>query len=467
MSNEVTFAYDPRDLFLDFHLRSERWALMIVHRRGGKTVACVADLILKAVRTQKTNARFGYVAPFRQQAKEIAWQYLKDMTEGLRSEPPRESELRVKLYNGAWVTLYGADNPDSLRGMYFDGIVLDEYGDMKPSLMGEVVLPALTDRKGWLVIIGTPKGRNQFHAAAVNAELSDEWFFRRAPASETGLIPDDDLAELRAQQTPEEYQQEMECSFDAAVKGTYYAQLINAAENDGRVVNPKEFELYDDHQKVNVVADLGYSDSSAWWFWQSRPDGFAMIDFYSASGKDLKHYLSMLHSKKYAIDTIWLPHDAKAKTLQTGLSTVEQILRPHNLLPDIYPPDARLPVRLVPKLSVQHGIDAVRMVLPLCYFDRVACFEGLEALRSYRRKWNETTQSFADKPMHDWASDPADAFRYFALVCRKTRGQSAEHHIRRMGGPKREDRSWTPTPPTLNQMWDDRESLNLGRRKRI
>ena len=438
-----------------------------VLRRGGKTVACVVDLILRAIYTKKKNARFAYVAPFRQQAKEIAWQYLKDYTDGIRIEAPRESELRVKLPTGAWITLYGADNPDALRGMYFDGVVLDEFGDMKPTLLGEVILPTLTDRQGWLAIIGTSKGRNQFFNSARKAEYSDEWFYKMARASETGLIPEKDLKEIAEQMSPEEYDQEMECSFDAAVKGTYYAAHINKAEKEKRIVDVRNHPLYDDHQTVNVVADLGYSDSSAWWFWQTRPDGFALIDYYQAAGKDLAHYLRILHSKPYALDTIWLPHDAKARTLQTGLSTIEQILKPKRVCPDLYSPDARLKVRIVPKLSVQQGIDATRMVLPLCYFDKVACYEGLEALRSYQRRWNDSTQSFSEKPLHNWASDAADAFRYFSLVCRKSGGHSAEAHLGRMNMPKRADRSWKPQPPTLKQLWKDRDTIRLGRSRRI
>jgi hypothetical protein len=165
---------------------------MVVHRRGGKTVACVHDLVIKALYTQKTNARFGYVAPFRQQAKEIAWTYLKDATEGLRDGPPRESELRVKLPNGAWITLYGADNPDALRGVYFDGLILDEFGDMRPSLMGEVIMPTLADRKGWMAVIGTPKGRNQFFELARKAETDPNWYFKHLPASTSGILSESD-----------------------------------------------------------------------------------------------------------------------------------------------------------------------------------------------------------------------------------------------------------------------------------
>ena len=459
----VRFDYDPRDLFIDFHQRRERWALMVVHRRGGKTVACVADLILKALYTKKKNARFAYIAPYRQQGKEIAWQYLKDMTDGLRASPPRESELRVKLPNDAWITIYGADNPDSLRGIYLDGAILDEYGDMKPSLLGEVILPTLTDRKGWLGIIGTSKGRNQFHTAAKKAAEDDEWYYKMARASETGLIPKGDLAEIANQMTPEEYAQEMECSFDAAVKGTYYAGLINKLANSGRILNE---HLFDPTQQVTVAADLGYTDTSAWWFWQRRPDGFAIIDYYQASGKSLTHYLEMLRSKPYEIDMIWLPHDAKARTLQTGKSTIEQLYRPHSLLPSAYDESARLPLRIVPRLSVQHGIDAVRQFLPQCYFDQINCFEGLEALRSYRRRWHEHTQAFGESPLHDWASNAADGFRYVALVSNKTAGKSAKNQLGHDNNFA--NLSKKPEAPriTLNELYEDRETLSMGRRAR-
>ncbi len=458
-------AYVPRDHFVDFHQRAERWALMVCHRRAGKTVACVQDLILKASYTNKENARFGYIAPFRQQAKEIAWQYLKDGTDGMREGPPRESELRVKLPNGAWITLYGADNPDAMRGVYFDGLILDEYGDMRPSLYGEVILPTLVDRRGWLAAIGTPKGRNQFYDLTLDAIENDKWFYKELKASNSGILPEDDLAQMAAEMSAEEYAQEFECSFDAAVKGTFYAHLINQAEEEGRCeVFPDGETLFDPEQKVTVVADLGFSDTCSWWFWQRRADGFAMIDYYESSGKDLSHYLLMLALRKYEYDVFWLPHDAKAKTLQTGVSTVEQLLEPWRLVPEHYEAGKRLPLRIVPKLQVQHGIEAARRILPQCWFDKNTTFKGLEALRSYRRQWHDHNQTFAQKPLHDWSSNGADAFRYFSLVAKNTKGQSAEVHLNRKPRTARNIPPEQPWTCTLDEAWSDHEdTLRLGR----
>ena len=158
----VTIDYTPRPQFTEFHARSQRFSSLVCHRRAGKTVACVNDLVAKALHTRKKNARYAYIAPFYRQAKDVAWVYLKEATEGIATKT-RESDLRVELPNNAWITLYGADNPDALRGLYFDGAILDEFGDCRPSLWAEVVLPTLLDRRGWAVFIGTPKGKNHFY----------------------------------------------------------------------------------------------------------------------------------------------------------------------------------------------------------------------------------------------------------------------------------------------------------------
>ena len=449
-------AYQPRKQFLDFHQRTQRNGLMVCHRRMGKTVGCVGDLILRALHTQKQDARFAYVAPFRQQAKEIAWTYLKNMTEGIRAEKPRESELRIKLHNGAWVTLYGADNPNALRGLYFDGIILDEFGDMKPSLLAEVIFPCLLDRQGFLVMIGTAKGRNQFHEYKEIAQDDPEWFYKNQKASETNIIPQEELDRLKNVMGEAQYDQEMENDFDAALPGRYYADLINEMTEHGRITPD---DLYDPEQKVHVAADVGLRDSTAWWFWQPRPDGIAVIDYYENSGVHVDHYLGMLHDKGYDYAEIWLPFDAKAKTLATRRSTMEQIRVPSSIRPDLYDGGTVLPTRLVPKLAIQHGIDATRMMLPQCWISTArGCDRGIDCLRSYRRQYHEHTQAYSDTPLHDWSSNGADGFRYLSLVANKAAGVMAEPPAEKFDSMGIGQRIIPKQGYNLEQLWEDRDN---------
>ena len=289
MSEQVlTNHYEPREEFMPLHTRQTRWACVVAHRRAGKTVACVNELITRALYTQKKNARYGYIAPFYRQAKDVAWQYLKEYAESFATRV-READLRVELINGAWITLYGSDNPDALRGLYLDGAVLDEYGDSRPSLWGEVVRPTLSDRKGWAIFIGTPKGRNHFYDINQQSKQSDRWINLTLRASETGLLDQEEIEDLKEQLSEEQYEQEMECSFEAAVLGTYYANIVNMMEQKGQIA-PEAAE-YDPQFPVSVAMDIGYTDSTAMWFWQPRPDGIAVIDYEEAQGQPLETLL--------------------------------------------------------------------------------------------------------------------------------------------------------------------------------
>lgn len=396
--NIATTGYQPRDAFSLLHARNLRWAVLVCHRRAGKTVACVNELVTRATYTSKKHARYAYIAPFYRQAKDVAWQYLKDATASF-AVATKESELRVILPNGAWITLYGADNIDSLRGIYLDGVVIDEYGDCRPGLWGEVILPTLADRRGWAIFIGTPKGNNHFKLQ-YDRGVKEGWFTMMLKASTSGILDDEELEEMRGQMSDEEWAQEMECSFQAALRGAYYSDLLSDAEAAGRVSEV----LWDKDAKVNVATDLGYTDSTALWFWQTRGDGIAIIDYEENHSKKLDFYFELLDEKGYDYDTIWLPHDARAKTLQTGRSTVEQFK-----LKDY-------PVRIAPKLDLQDGINAVRRILPLCAFDAVNCYDGLEALKAYRREFDDIKRAFSSTPRHDWSSHGADGFRILSLV---------------------------------------------------
>lgn len=215
MTTTVTLPYVPRKQFMPFHDRTERFAALVCHRRAGKTVASVNDLIRGAALCDKPNPRFGYIAPFYKQAKEIAWTYLKQGVVPLLKYGAsiNESELRVDLPNKGRVKLYGADNPDALRGIYLDGVVLDEPAQIDPTLWPEIIRPALADRQGWAVFVGTPKGRNAFYEVWRRAEKADDWFTLMLRASETGLLAESELQAARDVMTEQQYRQEFECSF--------------------------------------------------------------------------------------------------------------------------------------------------------------------------------------------------------------------------------------------------------------
>lgn len=219
MSERLKLKYSPRLAFRPFHNRAQRFAVLVCHRRAGKTVACVRELEKGALTCPLPNPRFAYIAPLYRQAKQVAWDYAKQGYYQMRASgllcKKNESELKIEYPNGGALQLYGADNPDSLRGIYLDGCVLDEYANIDPTLLTEVILPALADRKGWLVIIGTPKGRNAFYTAYRDALKNPaEWFTLHLRASQSGIIPADELARLKGLMEPDAYEREFECSFD-------------------------------------------------------------------------------------------------------------------------------------------------------------------------------------------------------------------------------------------------------------
>jgi phage terminase large subunit len=175
---ELALDYRAREQFLGFHARGERFACIVTHRRAGKTVACIQALQRTALTCARERPRFAYLSPFLKQSKTVAWDYLRGASAPLieMGARVRESELPVDYPSGGQVRLYGADNPDALRGIYLDGVVLDEYADMDARVWAEIIRPALADRAGWAVFIGTPKGRNAFFALWRRAQSEANWF---------------------------------------------------------------------------------------------------------------------------------------------------------------------------------------------------------------------------------------------------------------------------------------------------
>lgn len=355
-----------------------------------------------ALGTSKTDARYAYIAPYYSQAKAVAWDYLKRFAVPAGAKIS-ESELSVELLNGNRVRLFGADNPDALRGIYLDGVVLDEYGDQRPTVWGEIIRPLLTDRKGWATFIGTPKGKNHFFDIREQARSSDDWLYVELRASETGALAVEELADAAKTMTPAQYQQEFECAFDVPALGAIYSQEYQRAREERRIGNVP----YDPMLSVSTFWDLGIGDSTAIWFAQRHGAEIRVIDYYENRSLGLDHYVGVLKSKPYVYDPDWLPHDAQARELTSGKSAQEIISQ------------LGRKVNITPKLSLEEGINAARMVWPRCWFDETKTARGLECLQNYRRELNEKLGEFRSNPVHDWASHGADAYRYLAVAIDK------------------------------------------------
>ena len=350
-----------------------------------------------------------YVAPLFKQAKQIAWDYAKFYCEKMPGFKANESELRIDFLDDCRLFLIGADNPDSIRGIYADSVVLDEYAQMNPKMWSEVLRPALTDRKGSAMFIGTPKGKNVFWELYQAAKKEDHWSRHMLKSSETGYVDEGELLAAKNDMTEEEYAQEYECSWEAAIKGAYYGKLMEAATQDGRIKSvPWEPTL-----PVHTSWDLGIDDSTAIWFYQQADREIWIIDYYENSGAGLDHYVKILKEKDYVYGKHFLPHDVQVKELSTGRSRLEMLR------------GLGVKAQVVRKIPIDDGINAVRAILPRCHFDDKIT-RGIEALRQYKVAYDDKAQTFRQRPYHDWTSHAADAFRYLAVSLQDDRGQKRQ-----------------------------------------
>ena len=392
--------YKPRDQIRAFHNRKERFAIIVAHRRFGKTVAAINDLIRSCFEIDRPNVRVAYIAPYLSQAKAVAWDYALEFTRDIPEIKVNHSELRIDFLNGARFRLFGADNYNAMRGLYFDAVVLDEMADFPASAWSNVIRPALADRRGSATFISTPKGKNEFWELWHEAQDDPNWFTAMLKASATSILDQEELDEARRTMGDDRYEQEFECSFEAAIQGAFYAKEMKEATEDGRITRVP----YDRAASVITAWDLGIGDSTAIWFAQFVGQEIRIIDYYENSGVGLDHYAKVLLDKEYHYEQHILPHDVQVKELGTGKSRLETLdaLGIRN-------------IEIAPKLAVEDGIQAARTMIPKCWFDADNCTRGIEALRQYRRDFDEKLKTWRGRPLHDWTSHGADAFRYLAV----------------------------------------------------
>ncbi len=383
--------YAPRKWAKRLHASFLRWAVLCLHRRAGKTTGVLNHHQRAAIDDEWEMERLRFLLPHAQesflrpllrrrvywhvmptlkQAKQVAWDMLKDFASVVDDAKPNNSELEITYGNGNKVRLVGADDPDSLRGPALSGVSLDEYIDVSLETEAGPTLTALRkaledDRK--LVLAG----------AMTQAEFDQEWF----------LSP------------------------EAAIKGAIYGNEMAQARKDGRITRVP----YDPALPVDTDWDLGIGDAMATWFSQSLKSGEVhLIDYHEAQGEGIPYYAAMLRrkeaEKRYVYGKHWGPHDIKVRELNTGKSRLETF-REHGFKFEVTP-------RIMKDGGageVEEGINAARLLLARCWFDEVATEAGREALGHYRRDFNTRLDEFKPTPVHDWASHGADAFRGLAV----------------------------------------------------
>jgi phage terminase large subunit len=431
----VQIPYQPRVLQREIgHLvRQHRFGVLVCHRRFGKTVLGVNINQQTALMCEKQRPRVAYIGPTYTQGKSVAWDYMQYYARPIPNVGMNQSELRIDYPNGGQARIFGADNPDALRGIYLDRATLDEYGLHPAKTFSEVIGPTLVDRGGGALFLGTPNGKNQFYDIAQRAKLEEskgnpDWFFREYKASATGLIPPEELQRARLNMTDDEYEQEFECSFEAAVRGAIYAKELEKVRSSGRLCTVP----YDPMLPVDTDWDLGVGDATAVIFSQSTRSGEVRIfDYHEASGEGLPYYARILSEKGYTYGRHYAPHDIAVRELGSGKSRLE-IAAGFGLRFDVTPR-----IHSVVGVEVEEGINAARLLLARCYFDQVKAAPLIEALMHYRRDYNQRLNEFKATPVHDWASHGADAFR----------GLAVRHQV-----PREATRYAPPPPPPMGDL---------------
>lgn len=403
-------------------------ACAVWHRRAGKDSTF---LNWTAVASHLRRGLYWTLLPTLTQGRKVIWDSLDSegrrvidqvFPKEIRSGEPNNSEMKIPLRGGSIFQVVGSDNIDSLVGANPVGVTFSEYALSNPAAW-DLIRPILAENKGWAGFPYTPRGRNHGYRLYRMAQQNPAWFCERLTVDDTKAISAEALrADREAGMDHHLIQQEYYCSFEAAVKGSYYGELIEQMRADGRVTAVP----YDPSALVHIGVDLGIGDSTAIWWVQIVGKELHWIDYYEASGKSLDHYAGVIHGKPYSYGQMLFPHDAAARELGTGKTRVETLK------------ELEIDATVVPRQAIEDGIHAVRSLLPRSWFDAKKTERGLDCLSLYRRTWDEKNQVFREQPLHDWASHGADAARTLAM------GLDERIKVRNRPRPTRANSSYSP-----------------------
>lgn len=394
-------------------------AALVWHRRAGKDSMSVNWTAASAFDRVGT---YWHMAPTHRQVRKIVWDGIDKSGRRIVDQafPPEvrsrknDQEMKIELVNGSIWQCVGSDNFDSLVGANPVGVVFSEWSLADPRAW-DFVRPILAENGGWALFIYTPRGRNHGARLLDMARAEPGWFAQVLTVEDTGAVPLDVIEQERRELTRQYgeedadklLRQEWYCSFDAAIRGAYYADWMDKADREGRIGKVEWVK----GEEVHTAWDLGIGDSTAIWFFQLIGREIRVIDYLEGSGLGLEDYAAKLKDKPYKYGRHYLPHDANVSELGTGRRRIDLLY------------SMGINGWVIPRTSVDDGIQAVRHMLPRCWFDLEKCERGIDALRSYRRDWDEKLQNYRDRPLHDWSSHASDAFRYLALGMQERRDE--------------------------------------------
>lgn len=378
-------------------------AIQVWHRRGGKDLT---DFNYTIAQTQRRVGAYWHVFPTYKQGRKAIWEGVTKDGKRYISYIPKEivksvnkQEMVYEFTNGSIWRIVGGDNIDSLVGAGPVGVVLSEWSIQNPSTW-DYIQPMLLENGGWALFNGTPRGENHFYDMVEMAKDNPLWYVDIKTIDDTNVVSKEQIEDLRREGKPEEIiQQEYYCSFEGSIHGAYYGDMMKRVKEDGRICNVP----VDDNALVNTAWDLGVNDATAIWFYQTVGKEIHLIDYYENSGEGLPHYVAKLEQKGYNYGKHYAPHDIRVRELGSGKSRIE------------IAKSLGINFEIAPQLSILDGIGAVRGLLSKCWFDIEKCKHGIDSLKQYRKEWDEKRQRFKDKPLHDWSSNCADAFRYMCI----------------------------------------------------
>lgn len=421
-------------------------ALVFWHRRAGKDEVA---LHWSACSALIKSATYWHMLPEAAQARRAVWEAVNPHSgerrineafpEPIRKGLAREQDMQIRFVSGSSWHLVGSDNYNSLMGSPPFGVVFSEWALANPAAWA-YIQPILEENGGWGAFITTPRGKNHAYEMLRMARERG-WFHQILRADETGVFTDEQLKGIEAEligtygqdMGRAMFEQEYLCSFDAAVIGSYWGAELALAEREGRIGN----HPVDPALPVNTAWDLGVGTHLPIWFWQATGGRIRVVDYYQANDGNIEAAAEAIVSKGYLRGYDYVPHDAKAREISTGRTRIETMikagLRPH-LVADHNPDD---------------GINAARITIGRTYFHLPTCERGIEALKAYRRNWDEKLRTLTDRPVHDWASHPADAFRYLSMAWREMAAAPVPERGRRLS-------VGNDNQVSLDDLWNER-----------